>query len=74
MFYAVQIAYLDCMVKSRMETGDHYVLYAIAEDGKLQVIGSLLRTSVGKCSKAALRLPCADDCRRICLEMLPLLF
>ncbi|GAQ79906.1 Flavin reductase-like FMN-binding protein [Klebsormidium nitens] len=30
------IAYLDCMVKSRMETGDHYVLYAIAENGKLQ--------------------------------------
>jgi flavin reductase (DIM6/NTAB) family NADH-FMN oxidoreductase RutF/flavodoxin len=30
------IAYLDCTVKSRMETGDHWVLYAIADDGKLQ--------------------------------------
>ena len=32
-----QIAFLECQVESRMETGDHWVLYATVLDGKLQV-------------------------------------
>jgi flavorubredoxin/flavin reductase (DIM6/NTAB) family NADH-FMN oxidoreductase RutF len=30
------LATLDCRVQSRMEAGDHYVLYAVVEDGKLR--------------------------------------
>jgi flavin reductase (DIM6/NTAB) family NADH-FMN oxidoreductase RutF len=28
------LAYLECTVKNRMECGDHWVIYAVAEDGK----------------------------------------
>eukprot|EP00850_Spirogloea_muscicola_P022490 SM000298S10944 [mRNA] locus=s298:99792:103905:+ [translate_table: standard] len=31
-----QIAYLECTVKSRLETGDHWVLYATVNGGNLQ--------------------------------------
>lgn len=30
------IAWLECTVKSRLETGDHWVLYAIVDNGELQ--------------------------------------
>jgi len=30
------IAALECTVSSRMETGDHWVLYATVDDGQLQ--------------------------------------
>lgn len=30
------VAYLECQVKNRLECGDHWVLYAIANKGKLQ--------------------------------------
>ncbi|MCO5578939.1 hypothetical protein L7F22_032789 [Adiantum nelumboides] len=30
------IAWLECTVKSRMESGDHWVLYAIVDNGELQ--------------------------------------
>ncbi|KAI5056678.1 hypothetical protein GOP47_0028496 [Adiantum capillus-veneris] len=30
------IAWLECTVKSRMETGDHWVLYALVDNGELQ--------------------------------------
>ncbi|KAH7281380.1 hypothetical protein KP509_36G044100 [Ceratopteris richardii] len=30
------IAWLECTVKSRMETGDHWVLYAVVDNGELQ--------------------------------------
>jgi flavorubredoxin/flavin reductase (DIM6/NTAB) family NADH-FMN oxidoreductase RutF len=30
------LATLDCRVQSRMEAGDHYVLYAVVEEGKLR--------------------------------------
>jgi flavorubredoxin/flavin reductase (DIM6/NTAB) family NADH-FMN oxidoreductase RutF len=29
------LAYLECTVKNRMECGDHWVIYAVAEDGKV---------------------------------------
>jgi flavorubredoxin/flavin reductase (DIM6/NTAB) family NADH-FMN oxidoreductase RutF len=29
------LAYLECVVKDRIECGDHWVLYAVAENGKL---------------------------------------
>lgn len=32
-----QIAWLECTVKSRIETGDHWVLYATVDNGKLEV-------------------------------------
>jgi flavin reductase (DIM6/NTAB) family NADH-FMN oxidoreductase RutF len=32
---AEALAYLECRVEQRMECGDHWLLYAIAEKGKV---------------------------------------
>ena len=29
------LAYLDCLVKQRLETPDHWIIYAIVENGKI---------------------------------------
>jgi flavin reductase (DIM6/NTAB) family NADH-FMN oxidoreductase RutF len=29
------LAYLECTVNNRMEAGDHWIVYAIADNGKL---------------------------------------